>query len=425
MSRVLIAQLGARRHYAVPRGLHRAGILGTLVTDACSNIAPWRWLGILVPEYRRAKWLPRVMGRSVSGVPKEYIAGLPLFTVQLSPGPHRGERHTDYWARRNAAFCGAVVRRGFKNADTVYAFNGAALEIFQAAKRLGLRTVLDQTAASWRWNSHLLREEVARWPGWEDRPAELDCSGVLIEREEAEWELADTIICGSEFCRSTLIESRSSPMKCHVLQYPLSGDERTVRKRQNQGNPIRVLFAGTLQLRKGVQYLYQAAQQLASDRIEIRLVGPSLLSFEVREKLASYCDVRGAVPRSQMADHYGWADVFVLPTLSEGSANVCHEAMAAGLPVITTPAAGSLVRNGVDGLIVPERDVDALVNAIACMAASPGMRQIFGNSARARINGYRETELYANRLREIVSDGVTPFDAGTVSASYPCKPERT
>ena len=65
-----------------------------------------------------------------------------------------------------------------------------------------------------------------------------------------------------------------------------------------------------------------------------------------------------------MARHYGWADALVLPTLSEGSANVCHEARAAGLPVITTPNAGSPIRHGVDGLIVPIRDPQAIADAI-------------------------------------------------------------
>src|SRR5690606_26098982 len=157
--------------------------------------------------------------------------------------------------RRNAKFCRHVVRHGFGLADTVYAFNGAALEIFEAAKRKGLRTVLDQTAAPWRWNSRLLREERERWPGWEDRPAEIDESGRLSDREEAEWARADLIVCGSDFALAAVAAQGGPAQRCAVVAYPeIAARESVVRKARagGQSDELRILFAGTLQLRKGV-----------------------------------------------------------------------------------------------------------------------------------------------------------------------------
>lgn len=401
---VAVCQIGARRHYAVARALFGAGLLELLVTDVCADIPPWRWLGMLIPESRRGDRLTRLMGRSVPEVPTVRIVDLPLFNFQLHRHRRSGEQLTDHWARRNAAFCRAVVRRGFGQADTVYAFNGAALEIFQAAKQRGLRTILDQTAAPWRWNARLLREEMARWPGWEDRPSELDESGLLSEREEAEWELADVIACGSDFCRSTLIDSGVPAAKCHVMPRAVTTSPKATQSPRpiNSGGVLRVLFAGTLQLRKGVPYLYGAAKNLSGKSIEFRMVGPSLLSEEANRKLGRYCHLDGVVPRSRMEDHYQWADVLVLPTLSEGSANVCHEAMAAGLPVITTPAAGSMVRDRVNGLIVPTRDAGALTEAIAWMANEPHVRRQLGNAARMDINKSCDTNDYSNQLEFIL-----------------------
>lgn len=403
MRRLLIAQLGARRNYAVPRALYRAGVLDTLVTDACADVPPWRWLGKLVPECRRGDRLRRLLGRSVPQVPPNCIAGLPLIALQGLQKPRRGERRTDYWARRNAAFCRAVLRRGFGNADTVYAFNGCALEVFRQAKQLGLRTILDQTAAPWRWNARLLREEIARWPGWEDRPVELDESGVLSDREDTEWELADVVVCGSHFCRSTLLESGLAAEKCHLLPPPVTAPRAISPALESGPQPgsVRVLFAGTLQLRKGLPYLYEAARRLRGKSIEFRLVGPSMLSDEANSRLAEYCDLRGAVPRSVMAEHYRWADILVLPTLSEGSANVCHEAMAAGLSVITTPAAGSMVRDRSNGLIVPVRDAGALAEAIGWMAGEPETRRRLGRAAREAVYQTRDTDSYSAQLASI------------------------
>lgn len=278
-----------------------------------------------------------------------------------------GETDTDRWARRNAQFCRHVVRRGFGCADTVYAFNGAALEIFEAARRQGLRTVLDQTAAPWRWNSRLLREERERWPGWEERPAEIDESGRLSDREEAEWALADRIVCGSDFALAGLAEQGGPRQRCAVVGYPgIDAPESVVRKAHagGQSGELRVLFAGTLQLRKGVPYLLEAVRRLGTVGVRTRLVGPTKLASTAMKELSCWCDVAGAVTRQGMAEQYAWADILVLPTLSEGAANVCYEAQSAGVPVLTTFAAGSAIAAGRDGWLVPVRDVDALVNVL-------------------------------------------------------------
>jgi glycosyltransferase involved in cell wall biosynthesis len=77
------------------------------------------------------------------------------------------------------------------------------------------------------------------------------------------------------------------------------------------------------------------------------------------------------VTRQEVRRHYQWADVFVFPSLCEGSAMVTYEALAAGLPVITTPNAGSVVRDGVDGFIVPIRDAEAIAAKLDLLARDP------------------------------------------------------
>src|SRR5207245_2483570 len=84
-------------------------------------------------------------------------------------------------------------------------------------------------------------------------------------------------------------------------------------------------------------------------------------------KLAPYQGLAtflGQIARSRMAEVFRWADVFVFPSICEGSALVTYEALASGLPVIATPNTGSMVRHGIDGMIVPIRDVEALAAAI-------------------------------------------------------------
>ena len=398
---VIVAQLGARRHYAVPRGLYAAGLLERLMTDACAANLPWRWLDELMPTQTRPGRLRRLLDRRVEEVPASLIRGFPLLTLSTVWWSGSDEAQTDYWAERNAAFGKKVVKAGFGQADAVYGFNGAALEIFRAAQERGLTAILDQTAAPWRSITALLRKEQEQWPAWETVAAEIDQSGRLSAREEEEWAIADRIICGSEFVVSALAACGGPKDRCTTVPYPAFLVARIGElgkfDRSYVGRPLRVLFAGTLQLRKGVQYLLEAKRQLKTAQVEFRLVGSSRLSERAISELSRHMEVVGPAPRSEMARHYTWADVLVLPTLSEGSANVCYEAMAAGLPVITTPNAGSVVRDGIEGFVVPVRDAEAITDRLDRLASDLNHLEEMSSAALLRAPNFT-LERYKDRL---------------------------
>jgi glycosyltransferase involved in cell wall biosynthesis len=98
-----------------------------------------------------------------------------------------------------------------------------------------------------------------------------------------------------------------------------------------------------------------------------------------------------------MTAEFAAADVFVLPSLAEGSAETTYEALACGVPVVTTLEAGSVVRDGVDGWIVPSRDPDALANAIAEIVGDRQKRERMSRAARERARDYT-WERYGERL---------------------------
>jgi glycosyltransferase involved in cell wall biosynthesis len=102
-----------------------------------------------------------------------------------------------------------------------------------------------------------------------------------------------------------------------------------------------------------------------------------------------------------MPKHYAWGDVLVLPTISEGSANVCHESLAFGLPVITTPNAGSTVTDGVDGLVVPIRSPRAIAESLQRLTERPEILPEMSRNAARRARDY-SPKAYAARLLEAV-----------------------
>jgi glycosyltransferase involved in cell wall biosynthesis len=103
------------------------------------------------------------------------------------------------------------------------------------------------------------------------------------------------------------------------------------------------------------------------------------------------------VPRAQIHEEFQRADVFVLPSLAEGSAEVTYEAMAARLPIVTTAAAGSVARDGVEGQIVAERDSAALATAIDEIVQNREVRERMAGAARQRARDYT-WERYGERL---------------------------
>ena len=94
------------------------------------------------------------------------------------------------------------------------------------------------------------------------------------------------------------------------------------------------------------------------------MAGQLDITSDAKRLLSSYVRLLGAVPRSEVREQFEWADVFLLPTLCEGSATVCYEALSYGLPVITTPNAGSVVRDEIDGFVVPIREWASIVDRI-------------------------------------------------------------
>jgi len=113
---------------------------------------------------------------------------------------------------------------------------------------------------------------------------------------------------------------------------------------------------------------------------------------DMRSLLSKYLGrsktVRVAGFAGDLVRFYQDASVFVFPSLSEGSAKVTYEAMACGLPVIVTPNAGSVARDGEHGIVVPVRDKEALERAILSLYENRDLREELGAKGRKHIERY-------------------------------------
>lgn len=381
-----VSQIGARRHYAVPRILEKAGLLSAFFTDFWLPASCNSALKTLPSSIGRGA-LRRAEGRYHPQLPSHKVRSFPLFGLRYALARHTGHAasgpRANFWGVR--AFAETVSKANWGSATATYTFSGEGLEVMRLARGRGLVTVMDQKDAARDLLWQLMREERCLWPDWSDERVVADEEAIvqqIAEREKAEWLHAKVILCGSDFVRDSLIEQGVPGRKCILMPYGVDSTFE-VLNRPAHGGRLRVLSVGDLGLRKGTPYLCEAAKYLHKDA-EIRLVGAiNIPEFALRE-LACYADVMGRQPRSEVVRHLEWADVFLLPSLSEGSAGAVYEALAAGLPVITTPNTGTIVRDGVDGYVVPIRDSAAIVAAVQALAGDPFLRAKMSENARQR-----------------------------------------
>jgi glycosyltransferase involved in cell wall biosynthesis len=396
MTNWIVAQLGARMHYAVPRILHAAGALETLYTDICAG----RWAEPLrrVPAGLVPGPLARLAGRIPNGVPRDRIRSFPLLGLEYSArriAARTPSAYTaaDLWAGN--AFCLAILRAGLGEAGGVYAFNSAGLRLLGRARRLGLKTVVEQTLAPSAVVDELLAQERAAFPDWQPVEAADRNRMAFRARECGEWESADRIVCGSHFVRDGIRRAGGPVERAVVVPYGVDATAPPVL-RERASRPLRVLTVGAVGLRKGTPYLLRAAR-LMNGAATFRLVGHVEVTPETARGMEETVELTGPAPRASIAHHLAWADVFLLPSICEGSATACYEALAAGLPVITTPNAGSVVRNGIDGFVVPIRDANAIAASLEGIRTNPDLLHGLSRNAALRAREFT-VERYGERL---------------------------
>lgn len=396
--RFIFVQIGARRGYAVPAILEKAGMLERFYTDICADVGLGKWLcagrGLPVIGSKLQRLATRRLPPEIRGKTRTFTApmlrhGIKLMFNRKNPADQFREH-----LRWSCDLGNAMTRAGFGKATHVFSMFGEGGPLLPEARRRGLKVVSEVYILL--STERILAEERKLFPDWE--PGQTDYSSIRREFPDANvlQTQTDFAICPSEAVRDDLANHNGIPRELSiVVPYGMNPELLELQPKPQRG---RVLFVGTAELRKGIHYLALAAEKLAAKKIqcEFRVAGNVSLQIARRTE-CKHLNFLGRVPRERIAEEYQSADVFVLPSLAEGSAEVTYEALATGLPVITTRAAGSVVRDGIEGRIVPERNADALADAIEELVENRALRDHMAVAARERARDYT-WERYGERL---------------------------
>ncbi len=390
----LCCQLGAREHYAVPRALQTRGLLRELITDL------WVRPGTL-PNWRnklRGRFHPDLANARVSATNSAALA----FALKAQA---TGLNGWDLIGKRNEWFQNQALDQLQRRANrlggesvTLFAYSYAAERIFKFAREHGWRTVLGQ---------------IDPGPAEEQRVAGLYHSGNgngwraapenYWQRWRAECELADEIIVNSEWSRDALLKEGVPATKVRKIPLAMAPPKDAVVFRRpypstfNAARPLRVLFLGQINVRKGAAQLLDAARLLADEHVEFWFVGPRQISAD--SKHDSKVKWFGAVPRSKVDEFYRKADVFILPTLSDGFGLTQLEAQSWKLPVIASRFCGAVVQHGRNGLILDEVSGESIAAALRELLCSP--ERLAAMSQESKVSEEFTLESLASSLSQL------------------------
>ena len=362
----LCCQIGAREHYSIPRALHGQDRLEYLITDAwiadnsLLNLLPQSFLTNLRERYHPELETAKVKSFTVNAIIWELQQ-----KYQQIEGWDKIIARNIWWQERVLQI---IKKIDCSNKNiTLFAYSYAALKLFQYAKKRGWRTVLGQIDPGIVEEKLIFRESqkhpqyrsslsIAPLQYWQDWRQE--CS------------LADRIIVNSNWSKDALQKTGISNRKINVVplayQAPLEADnfQRTYPKQFSDQRPLKVLFLGQVILRKGVAAILEAIALLDNKPIEFWFVGRVEIDLPRSFKKHPQIKWIGSVSRSNTNYYYQQADVFLFPTLSDGFGLTQLEAQAWKLPLITSEFCGAVVKDRINGLILPNVTGNAIASAL-------------------------------------------------------------
>jgi glycosyltransferase involved in cell wall biosynthesis len=380
----ICCQLGAREHYAIPRVLFQHNKLARLITDAwVTPRSPLNKLPKSLLSNLRERFHSELDIAFISSFNNSLLEFELLQKIKKNYGWHKIIDRNSWFQNKTVSLLEAKKNKTIDR-TTIFAYSYAALDIFKFAKNRGWRTVLGQIdpgsfeeeLVTKARNYHL---ELAS--AWQPAPSQ------YWQNWQEECRLADTIIVNSDWSKQALEKTgiKSSKIEIIPLAYnpePIANNfQRIYPQSFSCDRPLRVLFLGQIILRKGIAAILEAIKLLQDEPIEFWFVG--LVGVNLPEDLKNNQKVKffGKTSRSTTVNYYKQADLFLFPTLSDGFGLTQLEAQAWQLPIIASNFCGTVVKNKINGLILPEVTGNEIAKALIFCLKNPDLLTQFARNA--------------------------------------------
>jgi glycosyltransferase involved in cell wall biosynthesis len=367
---VLLVHPGTQYSYQLAKQLARHQKLAEFWTGFA--LAENAWYTRAIQTFLPNSWNRKIANRIIRDVPISRLRTKPLIGLKAVNQIRRGHSPQVVFHKINGEFQRKIPSSVIEDASAVIGFDTSSWLIAERAKNLNKPFFLDQSISHPVANESVLRAVVQRFPKWrEDFESRLP---VVLYAENQEHALATKIVAASSYTKRTLISEGVKEDKIIVNPYGVSVQKFQPADEKSIHRPLRFIFVGSVSARKGVPLLLEAWRSLDLTNCELWLVGP--LTPHVRSLIPELpgLKVLGKYPHKELPNLFRQADVFVFPSYCEGFGLVLLEALASGLPIVTTEATAGpdLIQDGVEGFIVPSGNQDELCRAMKYFVDNPG-----------------------------------------------------
>ena len=280
-----------------------------------------------------------------------------------------------------------------------------SLYSFKTAKQHGKITILDLTQVHWKYLEYL-RKKYPIFKSIQQDNVFYRASAI----KEEEYKYVDYIITSSAFARDTLVNNGIASDKIRVIG--LGFDTLKFKCKEvyniNSKGPLKLLFAGSITRRKGINLILQAVKQL--ENVELTIVGPMAEKKEYLDKYNVKFTYFPFLHHNDLAEQFKNTDLFVFPSYLDSWGKVVLEAMACGTPVIVTENTGSkdVVMQG-GGKIIPVDDLESLKSAINYYKDNRILLEEDGKKASVVAQNYTWENYYMqvnNAISEIINESL-------------------
>jgi glycosyltransferase involved in cell wall biosynthesis len=297
-------------------------------------------------------------------------------------------------------------RKYLKNADVLLVRSGAGQSgAIRKARTNGMAIVTDHSIAHPAFMHETLRDEFARF----GMAAGYDSKADLWKLVLRDCDDADLLLVNSDFVKKTFIEQGYPAEKVRVAYLGVREDFFDLKRDYRINGPVRILFTGNFDIRKGVRNLLEAIRQCRRSGLDVRLelmgnLGNGAPCLQTGDEI--FFSHTPFAPSQQVAAAFAGADLFVFPTFAEGSSRSGMEAAAAGLPIITTENCGLPLQHRRSAIYVPVNNADSLAEAIGLVSSDEALRTSIGrNAMRTVTENYTWTQ-YGRRVAEYLKEAV-------------------
>lgn len=265
--------------------------------------------------------------------------------------------------------------------DIVMAWSASALRTIRKAKLLGAKTVLERGSTHIQFQKMILEEEYERY-NVKSQPVDER----IVQKELEEYKECDYIFTPSDFSAQSYISYGVSSSK--IIHIPFGADLEMFKPLPKEDDIFRVIYCGGITLRKGIQYLIRAFNELKLPKSELWLVGGINQDIKQFLRINRHPNIilKGKQLQSSLSWFYSQCNVFCIASIEEGLATVIPQAMACGLPIICTTNTGGadIVREGEEGFILPIRNIEAIKEKILYLYENEELRKHMSENALKR-----------------------------------------